>query len=72
MAKKPDDQYDPEESKQRMIAALRGARLAGHVPMGKAQAEEGGEENKEAEVYVKADPCSLFLHQRLDDRCDCQ
>jgi hypothetical protein len=32
--KKPDDdQYSPEEAKQRMMAALRGARAAGHVPM---------------------------------------
>jgi hypothetical protein len=30
---KSDDQYSPEESKARMIAALKGARLAGHVPM---------------------------------------
>jgi hypothetical protein len=33
MAKKPDDQYSPEEAKERMVAALKGARLAGHVPM---------------------------------------
>jgi hypothetical protein len=33
MAKKPDDQYSPEEAKKRMTAALRGARLAGHQPM---------------------------------------
>jgi hypothetical protein len=33
MAKKPDDQYSPEEAKERMKAALLGARLAGHVPM---------------------------------------
>jgi len=33
MAKKPDDQFSEEETKQRMVAALKGARLAGHVPM---------------------------------------
>jgi hypothetical protein len=33
MTKKPDDQYSPEEAKERMKAALLGARLAGHVPM---------------------------------------
>jgi hypothetical protein len=34
-AKKDDDQYSPEEAKERMTAALKGARLAGHVPMKK-------------------------------------
>jgi hypothetical protein len=33
MAKESDDQYSPEVTKERMIAALRGARLAGHKPM---------------------------------------
>ena len=33
MAKKPDDQYSPEETQQRMKAALLGARIVGHVPM---------------------------------------
>jgi hypothetical protein len=33
MTKKSDDQYSPEEIQQRMVAALRGARLAGHLPM---------------------------------------
>jgi hypothetical protein len=33
MSKKPDDQYSPEEAKERMKAALLGARIAGHVPM---------------------------------------
>jgi hypothetical protein len=32
-SQKSDDQYSPEEAKQRMLAALRGARLAGHMPM---------------------------------------
>jgi hypothetical protein len=31
--KKSDDNYSPEEAKERMKAALIGARLAGHVPM---------------------------------------
>ncbi|WP_291571208.1 hypothetical protein [Bradyrhizobium sp.] len=31
--KKSDDQYSPEEAKERMRAALLGARVAGHVPM---------------------------------------
>jgi hypothetical protein len=35
MAKAPDDQYSAEEAKERMVAALKGARLAGHVPMKK-------------------------------------
>jgi hypothetical protein len=33
MVKKTDDQYDPKEAQKRMVAALRGARLAGHMPM---------------------------------------
>lgn len=33
MPKQADDQYSEEETKQRMVAALKGARLAGHVPM---------------------------------------
>jgi hypothetical protein len=34
MAKKPDeDRYSDEEAKSRLVAALRGARLAGHKPM---------------------------------------
>jgi hypothetical protein len=32
-SQKSDDQYSEEETKQRMVAALKGARLAGHVPM---------------------------------------
>jgi hypothetical protein len=31
--KKDDDQFGDEEAKRRFVAALRGARLAGHVPM---------------------------------------
>lgn len=33
MPNKPDDQYSPEETKERMAAALRGARIAGHKAM---------------------------------------
>jgi hypothetical protein len=33
MMKKPDDQYSPDEAKERMRAALLGARVVGHVPM---------------------------------------
>jgi hypothetical protein len=33
LAKKPEDQYNDEEAKQRLVAALRGARIAGHKPM---------------------------------------
>jgi hypothetical protein len=33
MSKKSDDQYSSQEAKERMKAALLGARLAGHVPM---------------------------------------
>jgi hypothetical protein len=32
-SQKPDDKFSPEESKQRMEAALRGARIAGSKPM---------------------------------------
>jgi len=31
--KNDNDQYSPEETQQRMVAALHGARLAGHIPM---------------------------------------
>lgn len=33
MPKKTEDRYSAEETKERMKAALLGARLAGHVPM---------------------------------------
>ena len=34
MGKEPKvEQYSPEEAKLRMVAALRGARLVGHIPM---------------------------------------
>jgi hypothetical protein len=33
LAKKPNDQYSDEEARERLVAALRGARLAGHKPM---------------------------------------
>jgi hypothetical protein len=32
--KRSDDQYDQQESKQRFETAIRGARIAGHKPMG--------------------------------------
>ena len=32
-SKSDDDEYSPEEAKERMAAALRGARIAGHKPM---------------------------------------
>jgi hypothetical protein len=32
-SQKSDDQYSDEEAKERLVAALRGARLAGHKPM---------------------------------------
>jgi hypothetical protein len=31
--KKKDEQYSDEEARDRLVAALRGARVAGHVPM---------------------------------------
>jgi hypothetical protein len=31
--KSDNDQFSDEEAKGRLVAALRGARLAGHVPM---------------------------------------
>jgi len=33
MAKKADEQYSKEEAAQRLVAALQGARIAGHMPM---------------------------------------
>ena len=33
MSTKTNDKYSDEEAKQRLVAALRGARLAGHMPM---------------------------------------
>jgi hypothetical protein len=44
---KSDDQYSPEETHQRMIAALRGARLAGHMPM-KAKVKKAAKKAKKA------------------------
>jgi hypothetical protein len=32
-SKMPSDQYSEEEAQGRLVAALRGARIAGHVPM---------------------------------------
>jgi hypothetical protein len=32
-SKRSDDEFSPEEAKERMKAALLGARLAGHKPM---------------------------------------
>jgi hypothetical protein len=43
MSKKSDDQYSPQEVKERMKAALLGARLAGHVPM---KAKKATKKNK--------------------------
>jgi hypothetical protein len=28
-----EEKYPPDEAKRRLVAALRGARIAGHVPM---------------------------------------
>ena len=44
-SKKPSDQYSAEEAKDRLVAALRGARLAGHVPM-KAKAKKEAKKAK--------------------------
>jgi hypothetical protein len=33
MKKRDNDQYSDEEAERRLVAALRGARLAGHTPM---------------------------------------
>jgi hypothetical protein len=33
MARSSDDQYSDEEARERLVAALKGARLAGHKPM---------------------------------------
>jgi hypothetical protein len=46
MTKKPDDQYSPEEAKERMKAALLGARLAGHVPMKAKKAKKAAKKVK--------------------------
>jgi hypothetical protein len=32
-SQKSDDQYSDEEAERRLVAALRGARIAGHKPM---------------------------------------
>jgi hypothetical protein len=32
-SKKSDEQYGDEEARERLVAALRGARIAGHKPM---------------------------------------
>lgn len=32
-SKKPNENYSDEEAKRRLVAALHGARLAGHMPM---------------------------------------
>jgi hypothetical protein len=32
-SKSYDDRFSPEESRKRLEAALRGARIAGHMPM---------------------------------------
>jgi hypothetical protein len=32
-SQKSDDQYSDEEAKERLVAALRGARIAGHKPL---------------------------------------
>jgi hypothetical protein len=53
MAKKPDDQYSPQEAKERMKAALLGARLAGHVPM---KAKEKPKVKKAARKTKKQKP----------------
>lgn len=41
--KKDDDQFSDEEAKRRLVAALQGARLAGHVPM---KAKKTGERTR--------------------------
>lgn len=47
MAKAPNDQYSPEETQERMKAALLGARLAGHVPMkAKPKAKKAAKKKK--------------------------
>jgi hypothetical protein len=33
VADKKTDEYNKEEAAQRLVAALKGARLAGHIPM---------------------------------------
>jgi len=48
-SQKSDDQYSDEETKQRMVAALKGARLAGHVPMkAKRKAKKTAKKSKKA------------------------
>jgi hypothetical protein len=37
-SKSDDEQFSPEESRKRLLAALRGARIAGHKPMVKKAA----------------------------------
>jgi len=33
MAKKPQEEYSEKEAAERLVAALRGARIVGHKPM---------------------------------------
>jgi hypothetical protein len=42
MAKKPDDQFTPEESQKRFEAALKGARVAGPKPKSDVPAKRPG------------------------------
>jgi hypothetical protein len=48
MAKAPNDQYSPEETKERMKAALLGSRIAGHTPMKKKKAAKKSKPKKPA------------------------
>lgn len=48
---KDDDKFESEEAKRRMIAALRGARLAGHMPM---KAKKAAKKAKKTAKRAKA------------------
>jgi hypothetical protein len=38
-SRKEDEQFNPEETRKRMEAAMRGARIAGHKPMSAIKAK---------------------------------
>jgi hypothetical protein len=45
-SQKSDDQYSPEEAKERMKAALLGARIAGHMPMKAAKIRKAAKKTR--------------------------
>ena len=46
MAKEPNGQYGKDESEERLVAALRGARITGHRPMSEVPKKTQGSPKK--------------------------